>query len=103
VVETRACTKYGQLNTLSPQQLVDCGPCGGCNGGNAGKAYKYFIDSKSEAEAAYPYTAKTETCKYNSAKGRVNTTDNIVVKGGTTPMMSALKTGPISVAINASS
>jgi len=104
VVETRACAKKGNLLTLSCQQAVDCVTGSkGCSGGNAGSVFKYLVDSKAETDSSYPYTGKDGTCKYDASKGKINTIDYTRVSGGFTPMMSAVNTGPISVAIYASS
>merc|ERR1711957_912935 len=51
----------------------------------------------------YPYTGKYGKCNYVASKGKVKTKGNIRVSGGTTPMMSAVNTGPISVGISSSS
>jgi len=53
--------------------------------------------------STYPYTGKDGTCKYSSSKGKVKTGGSISVSGNPTSMMSALKGGPMSVSINASS
>jgi C1A family cysteine protease len=72
----------GQTVYLSEQQLVDCsGTYGnhGCNGGFNYNGLAYIKDRGITTSAAYPYTAKTQTCQtqggayhisnYASAKG----------------------------------
>ena len=49
---------------LSVQQLVDCDPTDkGCKGGWPSIAFNYIVKNGLVSEKAYPYTAKTSTCK----------------------------------------
>ena len=94
----------GESVDTSEQQLVDCSNLNlGCNGGNQGFAFKYFAGHQVMTEASYPYTALTQTCKYDS-----NNTTGINVPSFTkiTPnSVAAFKAGlaitPLSVSIEA--
>ena len=58
-----------QLISFSEQQLVDCSKAygnEGCNGGDMPWAFWYVIDNGITTEDKYSYTAKTQTCKYDS-------------------------------------
>lgn len=63
----------GYLPSLSEQNLVDCCiNCDGCSGGDEFTSYDYVIwyqDGLWNTEEDYPYTANTETCKFNKEKG----------------------------------
>jgi len=58
------------LDSLSPQQIVDCDKTdGGCNGGDTPTAYQYLIGAGGqERESDYPYTAHDGTCKFSASK-----------------------------------
>jgi cathepsin L len=95
----------GKLNSYSEQQLVDCsGSYGnmGCNGGLMDNAFKYIEKYGIEDESAYPYTARTQSCKYDSSKvdGTVKSYKD-VTPNNADQLKAALNLGPVSVAIEA--
>lgn len=98
----------GKLVDLSPQNLMDCsGKYGnhGCNGGYIHKAFQYVIDNRGiDSEAAYPYRAATQQCRYNAAHRVANCSGySLLPRGDEGAMKEALATiGPLSVAIDAS-
>jgi cathepsin L len=99
--------KTGKLISLSDQQLVDCSKKygnDGCDGGLMDNAFKYIRDFGEETEAAYPYKARDEKCKYDKTKVVANDTGFVdVTQGSEDDLQSAVATiGPISVAIDAS-
>ena len=73
--------KYGELQTFSEQQLIDCDTIKnafgyrnkGCNGGSMRRAFEYFYDNSPMLESEYPYTsgpkdAPTTDCQYSASK-----------------------------------
>jgi cathepsin L len=71
-MESQYALKKSTLPSLSEQNLVDCvTTCYGCDGGDEYLAYDYVLSKqggKWETEKDYPYTAKTQTCKFDSSK-----------------------------------
>ena len=56
--------------TLSEQNLVDCDKVDkGCEGGLMDNGFRHARENPLMLEAAYPYTAKDGTCKYDQSKG----------------------------------
>lgn len=112
-VESSNCIAGNGLDVLSPQQLVDCATeaagygSNGCSGGWYYWAWDYLKTHGQELNSAYPYTAKDEACKYNSALGKAKVTSyaDVSVDGQPTQtvqnMMTAVTTAPISIAIQA--
>jgi len=72
-IESVYAVKHGKsaLNTLAPQQIVDCDTQGedqGCDGGYPYGAYEYIIQAGGqEGESDYPYTGEDGTCQFNAA------------------------------------
>lgn len=95
----------GHLVSLSEQQLVDCSKANdGCDGGAMDPGFEFLETAGACAEESYPYTAQAGSCK--------SSCDLAVPAGGVTgykdvdiddskALMSALMTGPVSVAIEA--
>jgi len=108
-IEGQHALKTGKLVSLSEQNLVDCsGPEGnmGCNGGLMDQAFLYVEKNKGiDTETAYPYKAEDEQCVYQAKSVGAKVTGYTDVKSGDeTSLQSAVATtGPISVAIDASS
>jgi C1A family cysteine protease len=95
----------GTLVSLSEQQLVDCSSSYGnmgCNGGLMDYAFQYVESKGIEQETTYPYTGKTQSCKYSSSKTVFkNTGYNDVTTKSQTAFQTALAIQPISIAIDA--
>ncbi len=56
---------------MSAQQLVDCSQNtgnNGCSGGNPLNALHELINKGAMKASDYPYTGRTDTCKYTAAK-----------------------------------
>jgi C1A family cysteine protease len=107
-IECDYAIKYGTLNSLSEQQLVDCAGiaygCQGCNGGQMTGAMRYAAsDGGLCSEKEYPYTAKDGTCKASSCgtKYDKNAGYSAVTRDSETALESATALGCVSVGIEA--
>lgn len=94
------------LQSLSEQQLVDCGaPYGnlGCNGGMMDRAFKYAEKYGLCSESAYPYKARGGTCVASSCEAQAGTklSGYHDVTHTETALGNAIDIGPVSVAIEA--
>jgi hypothetical protein len=106
-VEGAYAIKNGKMESLSEQELVDCGaPYGeqGCNGGLMDSAF-HFVDTHKGlcTETEYKYTAHDGTCrdKCKFRFGAVTKCFN-VLEGDQLSLTEAIAThGPVSVAIEA--
>jgi C1A family cysteine protease len=122
VLESEYFTTFGELYTLSEQQVSACdSTCGGCAGGNAIYAWEYVNGNGGQvSEAAYPYPgftsttclekACTGTCKATSKNQRkANVGDDIGYWvslpsgniGSEADMLTAFQEHTLSVAVNA--
>jgi xylem cysteine proteinase len=92
--------------TISEQELVDCSRGNGnhgCNGGWMDYAFEYVVHNGICSEASYPYTARDGTCKNKQCESIVTIKGyKDTPKGSESSLMSAIHTGPISIAIEAS-
>jgi len=93
----------GTLASLSEQQLVDCSTKegnNGCNGGLMDYGFEYIISNGGlGAEDSYPYTARDGSCKSVPSVSQISGYTDVT--NGEAGLMSAIATGPISIAIEA--
>ena len=107
-LEGQTFLKKGNLPSLSEQQLVDCSQSygnHGCQGGLMDNAFKYIkANGGIDSESSYPYEAKNDKCRFNSANVAATCTGYVDIKeGDINGLLSAATTvGPISVAMDAS-
>ncbi|XP_060915570.1 cathepsin S-like isoform X2 [Labrus mixtus] len=97
----------GVLESLSPQNLVDCSikyGTYGCNGGFMANAFQYVMSQGIASDSAYPYVGRRGQCKYHPKHRAVNCSGYVFVpKGDEFALKEAVAViGPISVAIDAS-
>jgi C1A family cysteine protease len=95
----------GSLISMSEQQLVDCDKTSyGCNGGLMTNAYNYIIKHGGIcSESAYPYTARTGTCKDTQCTSVATLTGfTNVATGSVTGLQNACNIEPVSIAVDAS-
>ena len=112
-VESASAIKYGTLQQLSEQQLVDCdnfkngGADHGCNGGLMDNAFTWIgKNGGSCSRAAYPYTSGTTmtagSCQKCSVEPNTKVAKYIdITAASDAAMMSALALQPVSIAIEA--
>lgn len=109
-VESRYAISTGQLNSLSEQELVDCGAEdheNGCQGGSMIYGFKYVVDHQGlSSESCYPYEAmnhQTQCAYKRSLCPHMNPIRSYATcpSGSTTQLMAALNQGPVSVAVEA--
>lgn len=114
-LESASAIKYGILNILSEQELVDCdnlkngGKDSGCNGGLMDNAFTWITKNNGIcSEADYPYVSgvtKTSNKCNNSGCSNVKNTNIInfvdIEINSDSAMMSAISIGPVAVAIEA--
>jgi cathepsin L len=104
-IESAVAIKYGQLQSLSEQQLVDCSTRNyGCNGGWPYKAMDYVKSNGGLCkEGAYPYTARDGSCKSSSctAFSKTITGYQQVQAYSESALMAALNQGPVSILVEA--
>jgi C1A family cysteine protease len=96
--------KYGQLFSLSEQQLVDCSDLyhnQGCNGGLAINAFEYVMRDGIEQEASYPYRARTGICKYSTARTVFRNTGQATVSPSVAALQAAVAQQPVAAMVDA--
>jgi hypothetical protein len=104
-IESDTMRTLGTTYVLSPQQLVSCDKSShGCNGGWTEHAYNYVKDAGGiEQNSDYPYTSSAGTCNENKDKFKVTVDSYYTIHGEDSMSNYVLKTGPLSVCIDASS
>ena len=103
----------GKLQTLSPQQLIDCTNDdfwgqNGCDGGTPDFAFFYTGHYQLAFEKDYPYAfykssnIKKQACRYTKSQKGVKTTGMFVVrKHDVNQLKAALLKGPVAVSVDA--
>jgi C1A family cysteine protease len=89
--------------TFSEQDLVDCSKSygnNGCNGGWTDYAYKYIRDKGIATQTDYPYQARDQAC--NDKVTRAQNISSFVDVPGCSELMTAVKSQPVSVGVDAS-
>jgi C1A family cysteine protease len=92
---------YGNLQSFSEQQLVDCSGSYGnqaCNGGLMDNAFKFVRDHGITTEAAYPYKAVKGTCATTSGAFKISSSTS---DAGCAALANSVVSRPISVAVDA--
>lgn len=107
-IESDAMRTLGTSYTLSPQQLVECDRSSmGCNGGLQERAYNYVKRTGGiEEESSYPYISGTDgsanSCSSDSKKYVLTVSDYTTIKDEKSMAAYVKSTGPVSIAIDAS-
>lgn len=108
-IESEAMRELGVTYTLSPQQLVECDKTSlGCNGGLQERAYNYVKRTGGiETEEAYPYTSgaagESGECAADSSKYVLGLSGYETIRSESAMTDYVKSTGPLSIAIDASS
>jgi len=92
---------YGNLQSFSEQQLVDCSGTYGnnaCQGGLMDYAFKFVKDHGITTEGAYPYKAVKGTCTTNSGAFKISGYTDV---SGCTNLANAITGRPVAVAVDA--
>jgi len=96
------------LESLSPQQIVDCDKDRGdegCNGGDTPTAYEYVIAAGGmDTVKDYPYTASDDTCAFKSDRvaAKIKSYTYITKNKNETEMQQGLlDKGPLSICVEA--
>jgi len=93
----------GSLMKLSEQEALDCASTQyGCNGGWYEAVWQMAQTSKFCTLASYPYKAVKGSCQKTTCDGKANDAGYKMVAKTEAAMMDALKSGPISIAVDAS-
>lgn len=107
-IESDAMRTLGVTYTLSPQQLVECDRSSmGCNGGLQERAYSYVKRAGGiEQESDYPYTSGADgsegSCSSDKSKYVLTVADYTTIKDESSMAAYVKSTGPVSIAIDAS-
>ncbi|KRY51527.1 Cathepsin L, partial [Trichinella britovi] len=103
-IESAWAIKFGDLISLSEQQIIDCDKINrGCRGGQPLKAYHEIIRmSGVQAESDYPYTGLHGSCKLSKEKIKVYINDTVLLHKNETTIANYLyEHGPVAVRMNA--
>jgi C1A family cysteine protease len=105
VMESAHAIKYGELKSLSEQEIVDCvDTCHGCDGGSSHRAFDYFKDHNVVTESEYPYTAKTGHCQTKGgfeSSGIHVTSDQWTTRHSRSALKASIEKQPTSVSVQA--
>lgn len=107
-IESDSMRTLGTDYILAPEQLVECDRTSmGCNGGLQERAYNYVKRAGGiEQEVDYPYTSgvdgSTSSCSSDSSKFVLTVTDYANVNGEDDMTSYVKSTGPLSIAVDAS-
>jgi len=107
-IESDSMRTLGTSYILAPEQLVACDRSSmGCNGGLQERAYSYVKRAGGiEEEKDYPYTSgvdgTTEACSADSSKFVLTVSDYANVDGEDDMTSYVKSTGPLSIAVDAS-
>eukprot|EP01084_Bolivina_argentea_P199901 341934_1 len=102
--ESRYAIKYGNLSSLSEQELIDCVPANDCIlGGDANNAFMYGVKNNGDSlESEYTYKGHDGSCTASKYKHYDALKTHVMIqKHNETAMMAALTAGPITVAADA--
>ncbi|KRZ10876.1 Cathepsin L [Trichinella zimbabwensis] len=103
-IESAWAIKFGDLISLSEQQIIDCDKINrGCRGGQPLKAYQEIIRMTGiQAESDYPYTGLHGSCKLSKEKIKVYINDTVLLHKNETTIANYLcEHGPVAVRMNA--
>ncbi|KAL7012427.1 hypothetical protein ACKWTF_014845 [Chironomus riparius] len=105
-LEGQMAKKYGQLSSLSEQNIVDCskgsyGGNWGCDGGFAEPTFQYIIDQNGvDSLDSYSYEDGEGTCRYKSKNSIANVSGYHRIKGDEEYLKQALaEVGPLVVGV----
>ena len=104
-IEGDSFLKTGKMEGLSAQQILDCDHTSwGCHGGLYTNAFEYAIENPIMSATDYPYTGRSESCKFDKAKGKVQVTNFInILPHDSLQLKMAVKLGPVAASISSAS
>jgi len=103
-IESQVKIKGRNFQALSEQQIIDCDKNnGGCNGGDQVAAMRYVQSAGGiMSSSAYPYKAKSGSCKFDKGKAVTQVTGYKVASRSVKDMMTTLvNVGPLAISIYA--
>ncbi|CAI8034599.1 Cathepsin L, partial [Geodia barretti] len=99
---------FGNLVTLSEQNIIDCSvPYGnyGCRGGNMYNAFQYIVANDGiDSSDSYPYSESQYSCRYSQDDNGAQMSGCVCISSGSEDdlQMALAYIGPLSVAVDAS-